>query len=701
MAKLVILESPAKAKTVQKYLGGGYKVTASMGHIRDLPKSLLGVDIDNGFKPRYTDIPGKSALIRDLRRMAAESDGVILATDPDREGEAIAWHLMQLLKLDPEEANRVTFNEITKNCVTQEIHHPRRIDMDLVNAQQARRILDRIVGYKLSPFLWKKIRKGLSAGRVQSTAVRIIVDREEEIRAFVSEEFWTIDALLSVTERGKRFSAKLYGDRKGKRKITDKEQADAVVAAVRDQPFVVDRVKWGKRSIAPAPPFITSTMQQEASRKLGFAARRTMKTAQELYEGVEIEGIGAVGLITYMRTDSLRVSEDARRDGNAYIRQRYGNEYLPPKPRYYKSRSNAQDAHEAIRPSMPELTPERVKGSLSADQYRLYKLIWERFIASLMANCEQDTCQADIAAGDYIFKSSGYTVRFDGYTVLYVEGRDDEEDDEGVLPPLTDGQTLVLRDLKGNQHFTQPPARYTEATLIKALEENGIGRPSTYAPTISTILNREYIERDGKSLKPTALGEVTTQLMRDEFAQIVDVEFTANMERQLDGVEAGDRDWVATLDDFYKGFSTTLRQAEEDLSGERIKVPEIESEEICENCGRKMVIKTGRFGKFLACPGYPECKTTKPLIERTGGVCPKCGGALVAKRSKRGRKFFGCDRYPACDFVTWNEPVGEVCPKCGKTLFKKKGRSTGLFCATEGCGYEKTASRAKKGDAHE
>lgn len=696
MAKLVIVESPAKAKTIKKYLGPGFDVVASMGHIRDLPKSLLGVDIEHGFKPRYTDIPGKSALIRQLKSMAADSDGVILATDPDREGEAISWHLMQMLKVNPDESSRVTFNEITKSGVTQGMEHPRQLDMDLVNAQQARRILDRIVGYKLSPFLWKKIRKGLSAGRVQSAAVRIVVDREEEIRAFVSEEYWTIDALLSATEKGKQFAAKLYGTEKGKLKITDKEQADAILGDLKAADFLVKKVKRGKRSISPAPPFITSTMQQEASRKLGFAARRTMKAAQELYEGVEVEGIGAVGLITYMRTDSLRISEDARQEGNEYIRERYGSQYLPEKPRYFKSRNNAQDAHEAIRPSMPSLTPERVKSSLTADQFRLYKLIWERFIASLMANCVQDTCQVDIAANRYIFKASGYTVRFEGYTVLYVEGKDEEEEASGALPPFEEGDKLFLRDLKGNQHFTQPPPRYTEATLIKTLEENGIGRPSTYAPTIGTILNREYIEREGKALKPTALGEVTTQLMREQFSDIVDVEFTAHMEHQLDSVEAGKRDWISILDDFYKGFADTLEKAEENLSGERIKVPEVESDEVCELCGRKMVIKSGRYGKFLACPGYPDCKNTKRIVEKTGGVCPKCGGEIVGKKSKNNRKFYGCSNYPDCDFVTWSEPVSEVCPRCGKTLFKKKGRNAGLYCATEGCGYEQEPVAKKK-----
>lgn len=689
MSKLVIVESPAKAKTIKKYLGPGYEVIASMGHIRDLPKTLLGVDIEHEFKPRYVDIPGKTALIRQLKAMAADSDGVILATDPDREGEAISWHLSQLLKVDTGQDNRVTFNEITKTGVKQGMDKPRRLDMDLVNAQQARRILDRIVGYKLSPFLWKKIRKGLSAGRVQSVALRLIVDREKEIRAFVSEEYWSLDALLSKTEDGKAFPARFHGTAEGKLKIENKEQADAILAQLENAAFTVAKVKRGTRQIAPAPPFITSTLQQEANRKLGFASRRTMKAAQELYEGVEVEGIGAVGLITYMRTDSLRISEDARKEGSDYIRERWGNKYLPEKPRYFKSRSNAQDAHEAIRPSMPSLTPERVKDSLTSDQYRLYKLIWERFMASLMSNCVHSTCQADIAADKYLFKASGYTVQFDGHTVLYVEGKDEESEAGGPLPPLEKGDVLVKRELKGNQHFTQPPPRYTEATIIKAMEENGIGRPSTYAPTISTILTREYIEREGKALKPTALGEVTTELMEEQFPEVVDVEFTANMERQLDEVEQGKKNWVNTLDQFYKGFSETLEKAETNLSGERIKVPEVESDVVCELCGRKMVIKSGRYGKFLACPGYPECKNTKRIVEETDGVCPKCGGAIVAKKSKSNRKFFGCANYPKCDFVTWSEPTKELCPKCGKTLFKKKGRNAGVYCLTEGCGFEK------------
>ena len=689
MSKLVIVESPAKAKTIKKYLGPGFEVIASMGHIRDLPKTLLGVDVDHGFKPRYVDIPGKTALIRQLKSMAAESDGVILATDPDREGEAISWHLAQILKVDMGGNNRVTFNEITKTGVTQGMENPRHLDMDLVNAQQARRILDRIVGYKLSPFLWKKVRKGLSAGRVQSAAVSIIVDREDEIRAFVSEEYWSIDALLAATPKGKGFPARFHGTAKGKMKIENKEQADGILKELRNAAFQVSGVKRGVRQISPAPPFITSTMQQEASRKLGFAARRTMKAAQELYEGVEVEGIGAIGLITYMRTDSLRISEDARKEGNDFIRETYGADYLPAKPRTFKSRNNAQDAHEAIRPSMPSLTPDRVKESLTSDQFRLYKLIWDRFIASLMANCVHDTCQVDIRADKYLFKASGYTVRFEGYTVLYVEGKDEESDENGPLPTLNEGDVLHLRELGGNQHFTQPPPRYTEATLIKTLEENGIGRPSTYAPTISTILAREYIEREGKALRPTALGEVTTRLMKEQFPEVVDVEFTANMEQQLDGVEHGKADWVDTLDAFYKEFSKTLERAEENLSGEKIKVPEVESDVVCEQCGRKMVIKSGRYGKFLACPGYPECKNTKRIVEETGAVCPKCGGSIVAKKSKNNRKFFGCSNYPQCDFVTWSEPTKELCPKCGKTLFKKKGRNAGVACLTEGCGFEK------------
>ncbi len=697
MSTLVIMESPAKAKTVQKYLGSGYKVVASVGHVRDLPKTLLGVDIEHDFRPRYVDIPGKSTLIRQLKTMAQESDGVLLATDPDREGEAISWHLAQMLGMDMSACNRVTFNEITKTGVSQGMQHPRALDMDMVNAQQARRVLDRIVGYQISPFLWQKIRAGLSAGRVQSATVNLVVEREEAIRAFVSEEYWSVDAMLSATARGRQFPAKLYGTGRGKTKIENRAQVDAVLAELQDKPFVVQTVKRGTRRLTPTPPFITSTMQQEASRKLGFAARRTMKAAQELYEGVEVEGLGAVGLITYMRTDSLRISDDARREGNEYIRSTYGARYLPEKPRVFKTKSTAQDAHEAIRPTMPSLTPDKVRSSLSADQYKLYKLIWERFIASLMANCEQATCQLDIAAGKYVFKASGYTVTFDGYTVLYVEGKDEEAEDNAALPALNEGDTLTVRKLDGNQHFTQPPARYTEASLIKTMEENGIGRPSTFATTVSTVLAREYVEREGKSLKPTPLGEVTTQLMRTQFPEVVDVEFTAHMEQQLDEVESGKNEWTDTLHTFYDGFSRTLAAAQKTLDGEKIRVPEEESDVVCEKCGRKMVIKTGRYGKFLACPGYPDCKNTRRLVEETGAVCPECGGAIVAKRSGRGRKFYGCANYPDCHFVVWNEPSNERCPKCGHTLFRKKSKAGDtLYCLTKDCGYSAGVSAEKE-----
>lgn len=687
MAKLVIMESPAKAKTVKKYLGNDYEVVASMGHIRDLPKTLLGVDVDRGFRPHYVDIPGKTGLIRQLKAMAQESDDIFLATDPDREGEAIAWHLAQVLGVEESRTKRVTFNEITRSGVTTGMEHPRALDTNLVNAQQARRVLDRIVGYKLSPFLWKKVRKGLSAGRVQSATVSLVVDREQEIRSFVSEEYWTLDATLSVSEKGRAFPARFFGDAKGKIKIVNEEQANTILSQLKNATYVAENVKTGTRRVAPAPPFTTSTLQQEANRKLNFSSRRTMKAAQELYEGVEVADIGATGLITYMRTDSLRISDEARKAGIDYVRSVFGNEYLPSKTRVFKTKSTAQDAHEAIRPSVPSITPAQVKDSLSSDQYRLYKLIWERFMASLMADQIQNTCQVDITAGDYVFKASGYTVKFEGHTVLYVEGKDEKDDENKPLPVIKQGDTLFCREIAGNQHFTQPPSRYTEATLIKAMEENGIGRPSTYAPTVSTVLNREYVEREGKSLKPTSLGEIITQLMKEQFPEIVDLEFTAHMEKQLDGVENGKANWVKVLEEFYKGFVVALRRAEENL--EKVRVPEVESGEVCELCGRRMVIKTGRYGKFLACPGYPTCKNTRRIVESTDGVCPQCGGAIVAKKSKGGRKFFGCANYPKCNFATWNEPSKELCPRCGKTLFRKKGKSAELVCLTPGCGDRK------------
>jgi DNA topoisomerase-1 len=689
VSKLVIVESPAKAKTIKKYLGSGYDVIASMGHVRDLPESRLSVDVKKDFKPKYEIIKGKEKLVDELKQKAEKSDQVYLATDPDREGEAISWHLAYILGLDTGSENRVTFNEITKTGISTGMEHPRSIDIDLVNAQQARRILDRLVGYKLSPFLSQKIRRGLSAGRVQSVAVRLIVDREEDIRAFVPEEYWTIDAKLNSPGSRKAFEASFYGDLNGKIAIADKEQADRILHEVENADFNVLKVKKGTRRKSPAPPFITSTLQQEASRRLGFQARRTMKAAQELYEGVEVEGMGAVGLITYMRTDSLRISEDAIKDAGDYILERWGKKYLPDTPRHFKTKATAQDGHEAIRPSMPSLSPDKVKANLTSDQYRLYKLIWERFIACQMANCLQSTTKADIQAANYLFKASGYTVTFDGFTVLYEESREEESESKGVLPVLEDGMALKLKEIAGNQHFTQPPPRYTEASLIKALEENGIGRPSTYATTISTITAREYVVRDGKALKPTELGEVTTKLMKERFPKIVNVKFTAQVENDLDSVQSGKSDWVETLRDFYGDFDKTLKQAKEEMQGVKIQLKEDETDIICEKCGRRMVIKTGRYGKFIACPGYPECKNIKKLVQETGAECPKCGGKIIVKKSKKGRVFYGCSNYPNCDFVSWDEPTTEKCPRCGKTLLKKKGKHPKIYCVTPDCGYEK------------
>ncbi len=693
MSNLVIVESPAKAKTIKKYLGENFEVIASMGHIRDLPKSKIGVDIENEFTPQYIDIKGKEELIKSLKKQAKKSDYVYLATDPDREGEAISWHLAQMLGLNVTDKNRVTFNEITKTGVKAGMDQPREIDLYLVNAQQARRILDRIVGYKLSPFLWKKVRRGLSAGRVQSVAVRIIVDRENEIRNFVSQEYWSIDAKLTAPSSRKVFAAKFTGINGKKVDINNKEEADKILASLEHAPFVVTGVKKSVHKKSPAPPFTTSTMQQEASRRLGFQARRTMKAAQELYEGIDVAGMGAVGLITYMRTDSLRISEEARAAAYKYVSEKYGDNYIPEKPNFYKSKSNSQDAHEAIRPSLPELTPERVKQSLSSDQYKLYKLIWERFIASQMSKALHDTVSVDIVANECNFKASGYSVKFDGYTVVYEESKDENAEDSSVLPELTKDDILKVKSLDGNQHFTQPPARYTEASLIKALEEYGIGRPSTYAPTITTIINRNYVERDAKQLKPTSLGEVTTDLMKEHFNRIVDVKFTAGMENDLDDVEVGKKQWVETLQEFYTDFDKTLKTAEEAMEGKRVKVPDEETDIVCEECGRKMVIKIGRFGKFLACPGFPECKNTKKIVQETGGLCPYCGKKVLQKKSKKGKKYFGCEDNPKCSFMTWDTPVAEKCPRCGSTLFQKGGKSGKLICHKEGCGFEKELSK--------
>lgn len=689
MSDLVIVESPAKAKTIQKYLGNGYEVIASMGHIRDLPKSKLGVDTDNDFQPQYTDMKGKEDVIKELKKRAKKCGKVYLATDPDREGEAISWHIAQLLKLDMNDDNRVAFNEITKTGVNNGMSNPHKIDIDLVNAQQARRILDRLVGYKLSPFLWKKVKRGLSAGRVQSVAVRLVVDRENDIRKFVPKEYWSIDAKFTAPSASKAFDAALVSVDGNKLEIPNQAEADGLLKRLEGAEYIVTSVKKRVTKKQPAPPFITSTMQQEASRKLGFTAKRTMKAAQELYEGVDVEGIGAVGLITYMRTDSLRISDEAKTAAKQYIETVYGADYLPDKPRSFKTKSNAQDAHEAIRPSIPDLTPERVKSGLTSDQYKLYKLIWSRFIASQMANALLDTVSAEISANGCVFRASGYSVKFNGFTVLYEESTDGEDYVKKMLPPLAVDDKVKLKSISGNQHFTQPPPRYTEASLIKALEENGIGRPSTYAPTITTITARQYVEHEGKQLKPTNLGEVITELMKEHFNEIVDAKFTADMESSLDEVESGSKDWVSTLREFYGGFAENLQKAEEAMEGKRVKVPDEETDVICELCGKNMVIKYGRYGKFLACPGFPECSNTKKIVTETDGNCPRCGKKMLLKKSKKGRSFYGCEGYPDCSFMTWNVPTAEVCPNCGKTLFNKGGKSGRLICENEGCGYER------------
>ena len=693
MPKLVIVESPAKAKTIGKYLGRGYKVTASMGHVRDLPASTLGIDVENGYTPKYITIKGKQKLVKELKAEAKKCDGVLLATDPDREGEAISWHLANILGLDPSAPNRVTFDEITKKGVKEGMAHPRAINIDLFNAQQARRELDRLVGYKLSPFLWKKIRRGLSAGRVQSVAVRLIRDRELEIENFKPDEYWNIDALLNPQGEKGELTARLAATADGKKlTVTNKQQADGILAALDGKEYTITKTEKGKRRRQPSPPFITSTLQQDASRAFGFSATRTMRAAQTLYEGVDIAGHGTVGLITYMRTDSLRIAAEAQAAAKTFIAERWGDNYVCKTARKWKSRSAtaAQDAHEAIRPSMPELTPDEVEQSISGDTAKLYRLIWSRFMASQMADCIQDTVSASITAGDYLFRASGFRVSFDGFTALYEESTDDAKKKETALPPLEEGQTLKLKKLTADQKFTQPPPLYTEATLIHALEENGIGRPSTYAPIITTIVDRGYVEKDQKKLKTTPLGQAVNTVMMEQFPDIVNVKFSADMEKKLDVVEAGQADWVKTIDDFYQGFEKSLEQAEKNMEGKRIKVEDIPTDEICEKCGRPMVIKSGRYGKFVACSGFPECRNAHPLVKDTGGLCPLDGGHMLVRKSAKGRVYYGCSNYPKCNYMPWDEPVPEKCPQCGSTLFKKKGQ---LYCAKEGCGFVKAIEK--------
>ena len=704
MSYLVIVESPSKAKTIGKYLGPEYTVKASMGHLRDLPKSTMGVDLEANFEPEYVAVSGKEEIISELKKAAKKAETVYLATDPDREGEAISWHLMELLELDPKHTHRVTFNEITQKVVCQSIANPRSIDQPLVDAQQARRVLDRIVGYQLSPLLWKKVRRGLSAGRVQSVATRLVVDRENEIRAFVPKEYWSLEVQLARQGKPGSFAARYYGSPK-KRELENEEQVLGVVADIEGKPFVVTSVKRADKKRSAAPPFTTSTLQQEASRKLNMTPKRTMAIAQQLYEGVDVAGEGTLGLITYMRTDSLRLSDEAMADAAGFIKARYGKQYYYGKPHVFKTKSGAQDAHEAIRPTHVELDPEQIQGSLTKEQYRLYKLIWSRFLASQMANAVYDTVAIDTECAGHTFRSTHQSLRFAGFTAVYEEGRDEEGEALGAeLPDLQEGEKALCTGVEKAQHFTQPPARYTEATLVKAMEEKGVGRPSTYATIVSTIQDREYVNKTDKRLAPTALGEVVTGLMLERFKDIIDVEFTASMESRLDDVEAGKQNWKDLLADFYGDFHQEMVAAEQALDGVRIKVPDEITEEICELCGKNMVVKIGRFGKFLACPGFPTCTNTKPIVEKMPGRCPKCGSTILKRKSKRGYAYYGCERGAECGFMSWDVPTANDCPKCGQTMFKKSGKGRMKpFCINEACedflpedkrGYYKKAEAA-------
>ena len=712
---LVIVESPAKAKTIGRYLGNGYTVKASMGHVRDLPKSKIGIDFDHDFEPNYQPIKGKEEVIADLKEAAEASDNIYLATDPDREGEAISWHLKELLEIPNEKTYRVTFNEITKRVVTESIAAPRPIDQNLVDAQQARRLLDRIVGYQLSPLLWRKIRRGLSAGRVQSVATRLVVDREKEIRAFVPQEYWSLDVTLDrIAPLTGQFQAHYHGEGKKKAELSNEEQVNAILEDIKTNPFVVTGIRRTEKKRQPAPPFTTSTLQQEASRKLNMTPRRTMSIAQQLYEGIDIAGEGAVGLITYMRTDSLRLSDDALEAAKTYIVNHYGPEFYPETTRTFKTKAGAQDAHEAIRPTDVNLNPDAVRKSLTPEQYKLYKLIWSRFIACQMANARYDSVSIDVTAATHLFRATHSSLKFAGFTTVYVETKEEGEAAVGSpLPDLSEGETVQLANSDKQQHFTQPPGRYTEATLIKTLEEKGIGRPSTYAPTVSIILSREYVVKEGRALRPTPLGEVVTGLMEDKFHDVVDPTFTARMEENLDEVEEGKKYWKDLLRQFYSGFKAELDQAEKDLDGERIKVPDELSDEVCDVCGKQMVIKSGRFGRFLACPGYPECTFTKPLVIEMPGKCPKCGSRILKKTSRNGYTYYGCEHNRTskgitCDFMTWDVPVKDNCPICGQNMFKKSGRGFKKpFCINEKCpnflpedqrGYKKKPAAKTEGE---
>ncbi len=683
---LVIVESPSKAKTIGKYLGPNYQVKACMGHLRDLPKSTLGIQIENDFEPEYLPLEGKEGIISELKKLSEDARFIYLATDPDREGEAISWHLTKLLDLPAEKSKRVTFNEITKNVVLNSIAAPREINYHLVDAQQARRVLDRIVGYQLSPLLWKKIRRGLSAGRVQSVATRLVVEREREIRAFVPKEFWTLDVLLRCIGKEGSFTSRYYGSPRKKELATENE-ANKVIADIQGKEFTIDGIKRVEKHRSPTPPFITSTLQQEASRKLNMTPRRTMSIAQQLYEGIDIEGEGTVGLITYMRTDSLRISEEALSAAKEFILSRYGKSYYPATTRRFRKKDGAQDAHEAIRPSNIRLDPESIKNDLTKEQYRLYKLIWSRFLACQMADAVYDAVQIDSICSGHIFRATEQVMKFPGFTAVYEEGRDEEsEEKSGTLPPLDGSEHLSCEKSTKEQHFTSPPARYTEATLVKAMEERGVGRPSTYASIVATIQDREYVIKKEKRLYPTPLGEVVTDLMIERFNDVIDVEFTANMEKRLDEIEDGTVRWKQVLRDFYGNFHREMLEAEQALEGKRIKVPDEVSDEVCDVCGRQMVIKISRFGRFLACPGFPECKNTKPIVERMPGRCPKCGSTILKRKSKKGYVFYTCERGTDCGFITWDVPTANDCPSCGQTMFKRSGKGQMKpFCVNEEC----------------
>ncbi|EJT6152491.1 type I DNA topoisomerase [Clostridium perfringens] len=684
--KLVIVESPAKAKTIEKYLGKNYVVEASMGHVRDLPKSQLGVDIENEYNPKYITIRGKGELLSKLRKLAKKSDKIYLATDPDREGEAISWHLANVLKIDENENCRIEFNEITKDAVKNSIKHPRKINCNLVDAQQARRVLDRLVGYEISPLLWRNVKWGLSAGRVQSAALKLICDREEEIKKFNPEEYWTVDVKL---KKGKKsFPVKLTTKNKKKIEIKNKEQADQIIYELKENEYIVSKIKKGTKNKNPLAPFTTSTLQQEASKKLNFMTKKTMSVAQQLYEGVEVKKFGTVGLITYMRTDSVRISKEAQEKALNFIDETYGKEYVPEEPRVYKGKKNIQDAHEAIRPTYVEITPEIAKANLSNDQYKLYALIWKRFIASQMATCILNTNSLEIKNGDYTLRASGSTIKFDGFMKVY-EYILGEEEESVLLPELEENEVLKEESIEGKQHFTQPPARYSEAAFVKLLEEKGIGRPSTYVPTISTLISRKYVDREKKILIPTELGFIVNDILSNYFKQIVDTDFTAEMEVKLDNVEAGKESWTHIVDEFFTPLKEDIEKAEKEIS--KVIIEDKVSDVPCDKCGRLMVIKHGRFGDFLACPGYPECQNTKPIVEEVDANCPLCGGKILVKRSKKGNRFYGCSNYPECNFVSWYEPTNEKCPECGSYMVKRYSKSKGeyLQCSDKECKYEK------------